>query len=235
MSKINFKLVATVRALTNAALHTCKRALEDTKGNVQAAVEMVKKMGYTVSEKKADRATSEGCIIGQVYETTEGVYRGGLLECQSETDFVSTNETFIDFARKALDVALQAGVKTLEGLLELSFDQTQTVEQARKALVGQMGENIRISRYQLLETKENFGLYVHKGRYGCIVALKGANPNLAKDIAVHVVVSHPSSLAELLQQEFYKDPTKSIEAYLKDSQAEIIDYAYFVLGVADNV
>jgi elongation factor Ts len=235
MSKINFKLVATVRAATQATLHTCKTALENAKGDVQAAIAAVREMGYAVAEKKADRATSEGCIVGQAIELTEkGLYRGGMLECQCETDFVSTNAVFLSFANQVLEVALKAGVKSLDALLKLSLDKDQTIEQARQALIGKVGENIRISRYQLLETKDKLGLYVHKGRYGCIVALKGANAGLAKDIAVHIVLSHPSDLKELLQQDFYKEPSKRIEAYLKENHSEILHYVYFVLGNADS-
>jgi elongation factor Ts len=235
MNKVNAKLVAAVRAATGAALHTCKRALEEAKGNVQAAIDVVKNMGYAVADKKSDRVTSQGCIVGQVVHLSgEGIYRGAMLECQSETDFVSTNEVFLGFAKQVLDLALQSEAKTLDELLKSSLDNTQTVEQARQALVGQVGENVRISRYQVLETKDHLGLYVHKGRYGCIVALKGPRPDIAKDIAVHVVVSHPGDVTDLLSQEFYKDPSKRVEIYLKENNSEVLRYIYFMLGSQDN-
>jgi elongation factor Ts len=229
------KLVAALRKVTNAALNTCKKALEAAGGDMEAAIKAIQEAGHIVAGKKSTRPTEEGYIFGKMVAVPkDNVNRGILLVGNCETDFVGNNELFQKFMAQVGEMALEHRITNLADLLTTPFSKEQTVEQARQTLVGQVGENIKISRYEFLETTHELGLYVHKGRYGCLVEVKGSKPEVAKDIAVHVVVSSPTDLNDLLQQEFYKDPSQSISQYLALNKTEILRYIHCILGESDK-
>lgn len=225
--KITTKLITTLREATGAGLLACKTALKEAEGNIEAAIESMKKAGQVLAERKSDRATSEGLIV---IHTTSDQKSAVILEVNCETDFVAGNEAFQAFVNQAAEIALREKVNNSDDLLNHSFASEQTVEQARQALVAKVGENIQLRRVTFVMTSHQLGHYVHKGKYGCIVEIKGGNADVAKSLAVHVVVSNPKDSNELMQQEFYKEPSKTIEQYLENQSAGLLQYIHFVLG-----
>jgi elongation factor Ts len=225
--KITVKEIAELRKITGAGLTACKKALEAANGDIDAALEAMKKAGQALAEKKADRIATEGAIISCMAPDHKAAI---LLEINCETDFVSGNEAFQSFANTIAELALQHQVKTHDDLLNLTMLDQQTVEQARQALVAKVGENIQIRRFQRIETPHILGTYTHKGRYGCVTELKGADAEIAKQIAIHVVVSNPQDRGKLLNQDFYREPAYTVGQYLEKHHAELIQYNHFILG-----
>lgn len=225
--KVTTQIITALREATGAGLLACKKALEAANGNVEAAIAAMRKAGQVLAENKSHRATKEGLIV---ISATSDAKRGAILELNCETDFVANNNAFQTFSHQVADLALREKVTHIDDLLALYIQDNQTVEQARQALVAKVGENIQLRRLQFVETVHQLGYYVHKGRYGCLVELKGGNVEIAKNVAIHVVVSDPKDLTELLQQDFYKEPSKTIAQYVEQNDTQVIQYVHFVLG-----
>lgn len=227
--KITTQMITTLREATGAGLLACKKALEAANGEIDGAIEAMKKAGQVLAAKKADRVASEGAIMIRLQQDHKAAV---VVEVNCETDFVSGNDAFQSFVNTVADAALQHQVKSHDALLELKLADQQTVEQARQGLVAKVGENIQIPRFQYIETTNTLGFYTHKGRYGCVVEVKGADTEVAKQVAIHVVVSNPQDTAELLNQDFYREPSNTVSQYLEKQQAELVQYTYFILGAS---
>ncbi len=225
--QITRKLIETLRSKTSLGLMACKKALEAAGGNIELAIKSMKEAGTVFAEKKADRATTQGLIIIAKAKDNKSAT---MLEINSETDFVIKNSVFQHFAQSITENALQHKVSTIEELLHIPMkDSSQTVEQERQALVAKMGENIRLNQIQFLETNHFLGTYIHKGQYGCILELQGGTQELAKEIAINVIVSAPENLQEFQSSSFYKEPTKTVEQHLATHDATLLRYFYFAL------
>ena len=222
--KITKQLVSSLKETTGAGLHACHKALKAVNGNIEAAIEELKKAGQKLALSKVDRATHEGTIIIRVAENAQ---KAIMIQVTCETDFVANNEVFQVFANKLAEQAIKNNATTIEALLKVTMENQETIEQARKVVVAKVGENIQISQLQYLKTAHRIGSYIHKGRYGALVELKAGNNNIAKEIAIHVVVSQPSDIAALLKQEFYKDPSQTVVQYLEKQGAEVVQYVLF--------
>lgn len=187
MAKISAALVKELRQRTGAGMMECKRALEETGGDLEKAIEWMRKQGLAKAAKKAGRVAAEGTIV----IATAG-NEGVMVEVNSETDFVARNEDFQSFAQKVAEIALHSGVETLESLLNTPFEEGQTVEEACKALIAKLGENLRLRR--LIRLKAEGGQlynYSHGGRIGVLLVLKGGDDRLGKDLAMQVAAARP--------------------------------------------
>ncbi len=184
--------VKELRERTGAGMMECKKALVETAGDLDAAVELMRVSGLAKADKKAGRVATEGRIVTA---TSADGKRAAVVEVNSETDFVSGGDVFGDFAVAVVQTALQAWPDDLDGLLGASLDGS-TVEETRRELIAKIGENINVRRFARLETAGVFGTYLHNNRIGVVVAVEGGDTDLAKDIAMHVAASNPVCVAE---------------------------------------
>jgi elongation factor Ts len=182
---ITAALVKELRERTGAGMMECKKALVETNGDVDAAIEAMRKAGQAKAEKKAGRVAAEGLIVIQADGN-----KAAMLEINSETDFVSKGDDFKDFCNNVVAKALEAQPADLNALLATGYGNGKTVEEARKDLISKIGENISVRRFALLES-EQLGVYLHGTRIGVLVDMKGGNEELAKDVAMHVAASRP--------------------------------------------
>ena len=181
---ITAKQVKELRDRTAAGMMDCKKALVEADGDIELAIENMRKSGAIKAAKKAGRVAAEGVVLAKTSGTVALI-----AEVNCETDFVAMDKSFLEFANKAAEIALANKIDTVEALSAAAYDDT-TVEEARANLVAKIGENISIRRLQIVEG-ENLGAYVHSGKIGVVSVLKGGDAELAKDIAMHVAASAP--------------------------------------------
>ncbi|MDB6161453.1 MAG: Elongation factor Ts [Gammaproteobacteria bacterium] len=180
--------VKQLRERTGAGMMECKRALVETKGDLDAAAELMRKQGLAKADRKAARVAAEGVIV--IQKSADG-RTAAMAEINCETDFVAREQDFRGFAQAVAGKALAAGPGPLEAVLAAKLDSGETVEERRRALVAKIGENISVRRSVVLSSEGNLGAYVHGTRIGALVAVKGADAALAHDIAMHVAASNP--------------------------------------------
>ena len=187
MAQITASLVKELRERTGSGMMECKRALQEMQGDIEAAVEHMRKAGLAKADKKAGRVAAEGLIVVAQSDTAIA-----MVEVNCETDFVSRREEFQRFAKAVAQAVLARNPATMDDLLALPWEDDQTLDGARKALVAKIGENINVRRFVLFETADGvLNSYVHGGRIGVIVELLGADAELSKDVAMHVAASRP--------------------------------------------
>lgn len=183
---ITAKQVKELRDRTAAGMMDCKKALVEADGDIELAIENMRKSGAIKAAKKAGRIAAEGVVLAK----TEGK-TALIIEINCETDFVGMDKNFLAFANRVADVALANKVSDVAALSELAYDAEINVETARANLVAKIGENISVRRAQIIEG-DNLGAYVHSGKIGVISVLKGGDATLAKDIAMHVAAASPT-------------------------------------------
>lgn len=261
-------LVKELRERTGAGMLDCKKALEETNGDVEQAIENMRKSGQAKAAKKAGRIAAEGVILTKV-DGNNAV----MVELNCETDFVARDDSFLAFGDKIVELALANRLNDVEALNNLDLDGIK-VSEARENLVAKIGENITVRRVVSIEG-DNLGAYVHGGRIGVLTILEGGDSELAKDVAMHVAASNPqfvkpeqvpadvvekekaiqidiamqsgkpAEIAEkmvagrmskftgeisLTGQPFVKDPSQSVGALLKASNADVVNFVRFEVG-----
>ncbi len=187
---ISASQVKSLRERTGAGMMECKKALVESGGDLEAAVEALRKSGLAKADKKADRVAAEGVIV----QASAGG-RSVLVEINSETDFVAKDDNFRTFADQVATAAAGLDSEDVSDLNEASLESGDTVEQARQQLVGKVGENVQVRRIVSL-TEENgvVGSYIHGGRIGVLLGLQGGDEDLARDLAMHVAALNPEFL-----------------------------------------
>ncbi len=181
--------VKELRERTGAGMMECKRALDATAGDIERAIEELRKSGGAKADKKAGRITAEGIVV---VRTSADGHKALMLEVNSETDFVARDENFLQFVSSVADTALAAGSEDMAALARLPLvGQSITVEEARLALIGKVGENIHLRRAAFVSANTPIGVYLHGRRIGVLVMLDGDHPDLAKDLAMHIAASKP--------------------------------------------
>ena len=178
--------VKQLRERTGAGFMECKKALVETKGDLDAAAELMRKTGLAKADKKAARVAAEGTVA---VERAAG--SAVLVEVNCETDFVARGDEFLAFARELAKVALEKAPVDLNALLAQTHG-ASTLEDKRRALIAKIGENISVRRFVRVTSPGVLGTYVHGGRIGSVVALKGGDEALAKDLAMHVAAANPA-------------------------------------------
>lgn len=188
MTTISAGLVKELRERTGSGMMECKRALEATGGDIEAAVEKMRKEGMAKADKKAGRIAAEGAVIVQV--SADGK-TGLIIEINCETDFVAKDTNFQAFCQDVAAAALKAKPANVEALMAVTLG-SETVDERRRALVAKIGENIGVRRFHLMDAAGGtLGSYIHGGRIGVLTTVTGSNAELAKDIAMHVAASNP--------------------------------------------
>jgi elongation factor Ts len=182
MAAISAALVKELRERTGLGMIECKKALADTDGDIEKAIEELRKKSGMKAAKKAGRTAADGVVATRV--AADGSY-GVIVEVNSETDFAARDEGFLAFVGKVADRAFAVKSTDLSVLVDTE------IEAARSGLVQKIGENIGVRRVALVEGKV-VGQYVHgNNRIAVLVALSGANGELAKDVAMHVAAVNP--------------------------------------------
>ena len=187
MTSITAGMVKELRERTGLGMMDCKKALSDTDGNMEKAIEDLRKASGLKAAKKASRVAAEGVVMTKVAE--DGNY-GVIIEVNSETDFVARDDNFLSFAEQALVSSFEASQASVEELLE------KGLEESRQALVQKIGENVNLRRLKRLNFENaNQGIvesYVHNNsKSGVLISLKGGDEALAKDVAMHIAAVSP--------------------------------------------
>ena len=185
-------MVKELRDRTGAGMMECKRALVETNGDIEAAVDHLRKSGLAHANQKASRVAAEGMIALSLSATGKHAV---MVEVNCETDFVAKNENFNSFAEAVAANALSEDPTDVEALLSTRIGDA-TVEQARQILVTKIGENIQVRRFVHISTDGTIGTYVHGGKIGVLVDLTGGDETLARDLAMHIAALNPKFVAD---------------------------------------
>ncbi|TPW16520.1 MAG: elongation factor T, partial [Halothiobacillaceae bacterium] len=184
---ISAALVKELRERTGSGMMECKKALVETAGDIEAAIELMRKTGLAKADKKAGRIAAEGIIEMSV--AADGA-RGVMVEINSETDFVAKSEDFLGFTKQVAQAVIAGSPADVEALLALPGQASgaESVNQSRQHLIAKIGENIAVRRFADF-TAASGGVvagYLHGNRIGVLVELKGGDAVLARDVAMHV-------------------------------------------------
>ena len=189
---ISASLVKELRERTGAGMMECKRALVETGGDIEAAVEHMRKQGLAKADKKAGRIAAEGLVV---ITAAADQKTAAVVEVNCETDFVAGGDDFRNFSQRVGELVLAARPADLGALLETPMDGA-SVEETRRGLVAKLGENIGVRRFEIVEGAGVVGSYVHGTRIGVLVALEGGDDSLARDLAMHIAASRPQYVDE---------------------------------------
>ena len=189
--EISAKLVKDLRDRTGAGMMECKKALVESNGDIEIAIENMRKAGQAKADKKSSRIAAEGIIKINISGDKKFAT---LLEVNSETDFVAKDDNFVKFCNEISELSLRENIVNLKELLSASYGEIN-VEEARLQLISKVGENVQIRRYERVSSI-NFGYYLHGTKIGVLVSLENENENLAKDIAMHIAAMKPLAVSQ---------------------------------------
>jgi len=202
MAAITAAMVGELRAKTDAPMMECKKALTEAEGDLARAEEILRvKLGGKAS-KAASRITAEGVVAAYVSGNI-----GALVEINSETDFVAKNDDFMAMSNLAAKLVAEHNPADVAALAALPAGNGQTFDELRSALIGKIGENMTVRRFQRFETTGKLASYLHGARIGVIVDYEGADEQVGKDVAMHIAAMKPVALsseqvpAELIEKE----------------------------------
>ena len=190
MPDISASMVKELREKTDAPMMECKKALTEAEGDLEKAEEILRVRLGSKASKAASRIAAEGVVAIATRESLAAI-----VELNCETDFVAKNDDFLGFAADLARIAMdQASVTTVDTLSAQPLS-GQAVEEVRTALVGKLGENVSVRRFQRIEAKGRFYTYIHGGaKIGVLLDLVGGDETLGRDIAMHIAASKPRSL-----------------------------------------
>ncbi len=218
--QITASLVKELRERTGAGMMDCKKALQEVDGDIEVAIEEMRKSGAAKAAKKAGRIAAEGII--SIKQDGNDVT---ILEINCETDFVAKDENFLAFANSVMDVVNAENPSDVDALMGLNI-KGQTVEEANQQLVAKIGEKITVRRFEKRTTSGQVGAYSHGTRIGVIVEIEGGDETLAKDLAMHIAASKPVCVSEDQVSQDILDKEKEIfsaQAAESGKPADIIE------------
>ncbi len=219
MAEITASQVKELRERTGAGMMECKKALVENDGDVEVSAEWLRKQGLAKADKKASRVAAEGRIVA-AHEDGKAV----LVEINSETDFVAKDENFIAFTDTVGQAAL--GANDVEALKGATLATGQTVEETRAELIAKVGENVQVRRIARIDSDGTLGAYVHGGRIGVLIELKGGNADLARGLAMHIAAMNPPYISPAhVPADFVAKEKEIALAQVKDTgkPAEILE------------
>ncbi|MFI4865716.1 MAG: translation elongation factor Ts [Steroidobacterales bacterium] len=210
--------VRQLRERTGAGIMECKRALQETGSDLDAAAELMRKQGLAKADKKAARIAAEGVIV--IERSADG-HAGAMVEINCETDFVAREHDFRNFAADVARLTLAGRMVDLDALMTAELAAGESVDARRRALVAKIGEKISVRRCAVFESAGPLGAYVHGTRIGVLVALEGGTEALAHDLAMHVAASNPRylSAADVPAEVLAKEREILGEQALKDGKS----------------
>ena len=192
MTAITAEAVKALRERTGAGMMECKKALVEAAGDLEAAAEAMRKSGLAKADKKAGRVAAEGVVAIEKSADGRAV---ALVEVNSETDFVAREKDFQAFAAAVARVALEARPADLDALNAAKLPDGQTVDEARRALIARIGENIGVRRFELVNGSGAVATYLHGSRIGSVVVVEGGDAQLGHDLAMHIAAINPPYLS----------------------------------------
>lgn len=221
MAEITAAMVKELREKTDAPMMECKKALTEAAGDMVRAEEILRvKLGSKAS-KAASRVTAEG-LIG-LYISPDAK-QGAVVEVNCETDFVAKNDDFVAFVGNIAKLVATSSISDVATLSATSFSDG-TVDSVRTALIGKIGENISIRRFQRYNTANKLASYVHSGKIGVLVDFAGPD-EVGKDLAMHIAATKPRAVDETGVSESDKEAERSVarqKAAESGKPAEIVE------------
>ena len=216
--KVSAKMVKELRDRTGLGMMECKKALEESNGDVETAIDNLRKSGQAKAAKKAGNIAADGAII-----IAQGDNKAFLLEVNCQTDFVAKDENFTAFAEAVANIALENNVTDVAAIADLPYGNGQTIEEARVSLVQKIGENIQVRRVEVLEGS-NLASYRHGLRIGVVVSFEGGNADTGKNLAMHIAAFNPVAVDD-----------ESVDADLLAREKDIIEAKARESGKPDNI
>ena len=187
---VSASMVKELRDQTGCAMMDCKKALLESDGDIQAAVDLLRKKGMATADKRSSKTAAEGKVVATGAADGKTAF---MAEVNSETDFVARDASFNTFVNLVAEQGLAHQPADLASTLSIAVD-GQTLDDVRTALIGKIGENIQVRRVATLSSNGVIGTYCHGDRIAVMVALDIENESLAKDIAMHIAASAPQAL-----------------------------------------
>jgi len=222
--QITAAMVKELRERTGAGMMECKKALTAADGDMEKAIEDMRKSGAAKADKKAGRVAAEGLIVTAVSDDNKQV---AIIEVNCETDFVAKDDNFVDFTRSIANAVIAGKPDSVEALMGMATAEGGTLEEARQNLVAKIGENIQVRRFHIMDLAGGtVGSYLHGTRIGVVLDMKGGDADLAKDVAMHIAASKPACISEKdVPQEMVEKEKEILIAQAESSgkPAEIIE------------
>ena len=186
---ITASMVKELRERTGSGMMECKKALKEVGGDMELAVEHLRKTGLAKADKKASNIAAEG-LIGYAADGKAAV----LVEVNCQTDFVSGGEDFAALTKKVTDTVIANRPADVASLLAIEVD-GESLETTRRNLIAKIGENMNVRRFQILETSDRIAHYAHGNRISVLVAMQGGDDAVARDVAMHIAASNPQFIS----------------------------------------
>lgn len=189
---ITAAMVKELREITSAGMMDCKKALSETDGDMDAAIEFLRKKGMAGADKKAGRVAAEGVIAVAISDDKQ---KAIIAEVNCETDFVAKGDEFKDFANEIAAIALANNTTDIEAINGLAMASGKTIDETRRELIAKIGENMGVRRVELVESNGAIGQYQHGEKIGVVVAMEGGDDALIRDVAMHVAAVKPQAIS----------------------------------------
>lgn len=190
---ITAAMVKELRERTGSGMMECKKALVEANGDMETAIENMRKAGLAKADKKSDRTAAEGVIGVQISDDAK---KAVMVDVNCETDFVAKGDDFVNFVNDIANTLLKNDVADNEQLLTMTLSNGSTVDETRRGLIAKLGENITVRRFVKYDAQGGTACYLHGNKIGVIVELAKPDPELGKDLAMHVAASNPAYLNE---------------------------------------
>ena len=191
--KISAIDVKKLRALTNAGMMDCKKALIESQGDFQKAILVLKESGQSKADSKSGRVAAHGIVSIEIEESKRLAL---VLEVNCETDFAAIDNQFVEFSNQISNLLVNEKIENIDQLLDCSISGFERVEDFRKSVVAKLGENITIRRFARIFYQGTLGSYIHDNKIAALVDLDIDDRNLAKDLAMQVAASKPKYIAQ---------------------------------------
>lgn len=191
--QITAAMVKELRERTGSGMMECKKALQEVDGDLEKAIENMRKSGLAKADKKAGRTAAEGLVAIALSADKK---QAAIVEVNCETDFVSGGDEFKGFTNAIAECVLANSPADIEALNAMTLDSGKTIEETRQAMVAKIGENIQVRRFERKSSDGAFGSYNHGIRMGVLVELSKDEQELIKDVAMHIAASNPTCVSE---------------------------------------
>ncbi len=192
--QITAAMVKELRERTGSGMMECKKALQEADGDIDVAIENMRKSGLAKADKKAGRVAAEGRVVIDISEDGK---EAAVVEVNCETDFVSGGDDFIGFTTAVAAAALANKPASVEELVACEIDGGATIEHTRQEMLARIGENIQVRRFENVSSDGgSFGSYLHGTRIAVLVEMENASDELIKDVAMHIAASKPVCVNE---------------------------------------
>lgn len=193
MAAITAAMVKELREITSAGMMDCKKALSETDGDMDAAIEFLRKKGMAGADKKAGRVAAEGVVAIAISDDKKNA---AIVEVNCETDFVAKGDDFKAFADEIAAIALAKNSTDIDALMNETMASGKSVDEVRRELIAKIGENMGVRRIELIASSGAIASYQHGEKIGVVVAMDGGDDALGRDVAMHVAAAKPTAVSQ---------------------------------------